>query len=246
MSSLSVLSGLSHWCEGMRPPEQAFWLYEVNGELQMHCRTTGAQWAVEQGWKGLVMLTAGWHVMAGDAQVIAIRDAGLARLQYFLDKGWPTAYQQVAACPGLAEPTFSANGKKQLQRWYLGRAMRGDADYVSFACTLRSLESYRVVTFLHDEANSHLKLHELAARYGVSVSHFRRLCRQAMGATVKTELRAWRAARALLAITEGGTSLTDLALSLGYASSSHFSKEIKELVGVVPSRLNDITRLPGL
>ena len=38
-------------------------------------------------------------------------------------------------------------------------------------------------------------------------------------------------------------SLTDVALEFGYASSSHFSKEIRELVGFSPSSLADITDL---
>jgi len=44
-------------------------------------------------------------------------------------------------------------------------------------------------------------------------------------------------------MVEGAASLTDVALEFGYASSSHFSKEIRELVGVAPSSLIDITRL---
>ena len=36
---------------------------------------------------------------------------------------------------------------------------------------------------------------ELAQRYGVSVSHFRRLCRQALGSAAKPALRGWRTGR---------------------------------------------------
>jgi AraC-like DNA-binding protein len=44
-------------------------------------------------------------------------------------------------------------------------------------------------------------------------------------------------------MAEGTSSLTDVALGLGFASSSHFSTEIKEMVGTAPSSLVDITRL---
>ena len=46
-------------------------------------------------------------------------------------------------------------------------------------------------------------------------------------------------------MAEGPASLTDVALEFGYASSSHFSKEIRELVGIAPSSLIDITGLSG-
>lgn len=39
------------------------------------------------------------------------------------------------------------------------------------------------------------------------------------------------------------SSLTDVALEFGFASSSHFSKEIRDLVGYSPSSLADITHL---
>jgi AraC-like DNA-binding protein len=42
-----------------------------------------------------------------------------------------------------------------------------------------------------------------------------------------------------------GGSLTDVALEFGFASSSHFSKEVRELVGFAPSNLADITCLSG-
>ncbi len=42
----------------------------------------------------------------------------------------------------------------------------------------------------------------------------------------------------------GGGSLTDVALEYGYASSSHFSKEVRELLGVAPSRLLDLVEQP--
>ncbi|MDT4871476.1 Invasion protein InvF [compost metagenome] len=99
--------------------------------------------------------------------------------------------------------------------------------------------------FLLEQGTHSEKLTTLAQRYGVSVSHFRRLCRQALGTATKPALRGRRAARALLNMSLQDGSLTDIALELGFASSSHFSKEIRDLVGFTPSSLADITYLPG-
>ncbi|MEF9672999.1 AraC family transcriptional regulator [Pseudomonas sp. PCH446] len=47
-------------------------------------------------------------------------------------------------------------------------------------------------------------------------------------------MRDWRTAKALLSMIGSECSLTDVALEFGYASSSHFSKEVRELLGVAP------------
>ena len=106
-------------------------------------------------------------------------------------------------------------------------------------------DSYGLVRFLLEQGTRSEKLNTLAQRYGVSVSHFRRLCRQALGSAAKPALRGWRTAQALLNMSLQDGSLTDVALEFGFASSSHFSKEIRELVGFAPSSLADITYLPG-
>jgi AraC-like DNA-binding protein len=68
----------------------------------------------------------------------------------------------------------------------------------------------------------------------VSESHFRRLCRRALGRGLKRELRQWRAANAVLDVVESRDSMTDVAISNGFASSSHFSREIRDLFGISP------------
>ncbi|MBD1552379.1 helix-turn-helix domain-containing protein [Pseudomonas sp. C2L12B] len=185
------------------------------------------------------------YVAQGDAWVQPLANAGLAKLQFFIDQGLPLPCHPEGNQPsfGLWGEHVPEQGGDGLTRWYLAKAVEGGGDYAAFAQALRNTESYRLVAFLSDSRNAQEKLNVLARRYGVSVSHFRRLCRTAIGGTVKTELREWRTARALLTLAQGATSLTEVALELGYASSSHFSKEIRELVGVVPSRLSDITRL---
>ncbi|MGL6148964.1 MAG: helix-turn-helix domain-containing protein, partial [Plesiomonas sp.] len=74
-------------------------------------------------------------------------------------------------------------------------------------------------------------------------SHFRRLCRHALGSAAKAELRDWRMARSLLDVVEGQENLTQVAIKHGYASSSHFSNEIRELLGVSPRGLSNIIQL---
>ena len=107
----------------------------------------------------------------------------------------------------------------------------------TLASFLRRTEWYWLIRFLLNESVNNGKLHELGARYGLSYSHFRRLCRNALGNSAKSELRGWRIARALLDVVEEGQSLTQVAMRYGYASSSHLSNDIRDAFGVSPRGL---------
>jgi AraC-like DNA-binding protein len=221
----------------------------VNGDrpLLLERCDRSVQRSLPPGWRGVVWMGDGVQLSGQPVRLTALAHGALVKLQFFLDQAAagermtaPTATVAV-----LSDNSTLASGPESLGQWYLGHALRADEDYLHFAQALRSCESYSLLGFLNDSVASSDTLQMLAEQYGVSVSHFRRLGRCALGGTVKTGLRQWRTARALLAMTDGRRPLTDVAMQLGYASSSHFSKEIKELVGVVPSRLIDITRLPN-
>jgi len=120
----------------------------------------------------------------------------------------------------------------KFERWLIAGVFGGGDDVRSLLDFLRAQEMYGLVCFLLGESAHHQSVADLAVRYGVSASHFRRLCRQALGCGLKRELRRWRAATAVLEVVEGGESMTDIAMSNGFSSSSHFSTEIKALFGI--------------
>ncbi|MGH8385612.1 MAG: helix-turn-helix domain-containing protein [Pseudomonas sp.] len=198
------------------------------------------------GWEGLIALRGGVEVN-GCVQTLPIAQAPLVKLQVFVDLANASADQRCGQAPWAVLPVAytQVQTEQALERWYLQQAMAGGEAYQAFASMLRHTESYGLVRFLLEQGTHSEKLTTLAQRYGVSVSHFRRLCRQALGTAAKPALRGWRTAQALLNMSLQEGSLTDVALEFGFASSSHFSKEIRELVGFPPSSLADITYLPG-
>jgi AraC-like DNA-binding protein len=198
------------------------------------------------GWEGLIAVTSGFEVN-GSMPTLPIAQAPLVKLQVFIDLGHAPITRRGRQVPwaALPVPFLQVQSEQALERWYLEQAMAGGAAYQAFASVLRQTESYGLVRFLLEQGTHSEKLTHLAQRYGVSVSHFRRLCRQALGTAAKPALRGWRTAQALLNMSLQDCSLTDLALEFGFASSSHFSKEVRELVGFTPSSLADITYLPG-
>ncbi|SDT43810.1 transcriptional regulator, AraC family [Pseudomonas asplenii] len=197
-------------------------------------------------WQGLVVGRSALRVVSGDWSSAALPGTCLMKLQVFIDMG--VAFERDRACAqpwaALPMPFVVSRSRATLERWYIEQALRDDPGYQLFASVLRQSASYWLVRFLLEQGTASEKLIGLARRYGVSVSHFRRLCHQALGGAAKPELRDWRAAKALLRMIRGGGSLTDVALEYGYASSSHFSKEVRELLGVAPSRLLDLVEQP--
>lgn len=198
------------------------------------------------GWEGLIAVTSGFEVN-GSVSILPTGLAPLVKLQVFIDLAHApiTAQDRQAPWAALPVPFSQVQSEQALERWYLEQAMAGGTAYQAFASVLRQTESYGLVRFLLEQGTHSEKLTTLAHRYGVSVSHFRRLCWQALGTAPKPALRGWRTAQALLNMSLQDCSLTDLALEFGFSSSSHFSKEIRELVGFTPSSLADITYLPS-
>lgn len=105
---------------------------------------------------------------------------------------------------------------------------------------IRNMESYWVTKFLlsqvldEDKEKDIHKLYNACKVYGVSESYFRKLCYDAFTRSPKKQLRMWRAAHSALQLIEKDKSIATIAGNNGYASSSHFSSEIKSLFGITP------------
>lgn len=131
--------------------------------------------------------------------------------------------------------------RKCCEVWFLQQMLDPSILFLPFLAALRSSESYLLVRFLLAQSTySNMTLQDLGERYGVSCSHFRRLCRHALGGGAKAKMGDWRMARSLLDAVEGKETLTQLAIKHGYASSSHFSYDVKRLVGFSPRELSNI------
>ncbi|WP_158612391.1 helix-turn-helix domain-containing protein [Erwinia psidii] len=110
-------------------------------------------------------------------------------------------------------------------------------DLLSFIC---STESYWIAYFLLSQVmdenaeSDACKLYNACKMYGVSESHFRKLCHNVFTCGPKKQLRMWRAAHSALQLIEKDNSIAMVAGNNGYSSSSHFSSEIKSFFGITP------------
>lgn len=114
---------------------------------------------------------------------------------------------------------------------------------------IRNVESYWIAHFLlsqvmnEDKESDRHKIYNASKIYGVSESYFRKLCHHAFTRGPKKQLRLWRAAHSALQLIEKDNSISAIAGNNGYASSSHFSSEIKSLFGITP---REFKKLEGL
>lgn len=113
----------------------------------------------------------------------------------------------------------------------------------------RNVESYWIAYFLlsqvmnEDIESETRKIYNASRIYGVSESYFRKLCHHAFTRGPKKQQRLWRAANSALQLMENDQPIATIAGDNGYASSSHFSSEIKSLFGITP---REFKKLEGL
>jgi AraC-like DNA-binding protein len=230
---------------GARPVvAQEVWLCPPqSGEigLALDWKSDQALATLPENWQGVLLLDRlKVEVTSGQLSFRAVCVEFLTKLLAFVDANRETtvqASQQRWATLAISDLSVW-NERRHCEYWFLSQLLGASPVLDDLLAVLRRRESYWLIRFLLQHSESSYNMRELGKRYGVSYSHFRRLCRTALGGNVKTELRLWRMARSLLEFTDGQESLTQLAMKHGYASSSHFSNETKVLIGVSPNRLS--------
>lgn len=166
----------------------------------------------------------------------------LVKLIAFIDFSMSISPPPTPAAVRRTVTTYCVSGFSEpepalIQREFIARLIHDDPRDLALFTFLRSTEAYWVVSFLLQQFAENRRVSDLGAQYGLSNAHFRRLCKHALGGSLKAELKRWRAASAVLRIIESEQTLTDIALDAGFASSSHLSREIKGLLGVPPSQI---------
>jgi AraC-like DNA-binding protein len=99
---------------------------------------------------------------------------------------------------------------------------------------LTSSHLTRIIECIDQDLTAELSLSQLAEKIGFSVPHFCRAFRQSVGCPPHTFIVRRRLAQAQNLLRETQLSLTDIALSCGFASSSHFSNAFRRLIGTTP------------
>jgi AraC family transcriptional regulator len=98
-----------------------------------------------------------------------------------------------------------------------------------------------VIEFIHEHLGGAISLHHLAELAGVSVRHFERAFRQAVGEPPHAYVLGKRllAAQDLL-LKQPDLPVSDIAARAGFSSSSHFASAFRRRIGISPTEFRGL------
>ena len=94
----------------------------------------------------------------------------------------------------------------------------------------------RVIELMKEDLNRNQSLGELADCVSLSPTRLVHLFKEQVGVPIR-RFRQWRRMREVAARIVRGETLTDAALSAGFADSSHFSRAFRNMFGITPSSI---------
>jgi len=97
----------------------------------------------------------------------------------------------------------------------------------------------RVVAYVQTNLGEHISLEQLAASAGMSRFHFARQFRISTGQSPMGFVRQARIERATTILRERNITIARVAVSLGFADQSHFTRTFGRFVGVSPKSFAD-------
>jgi len=120
----------------------------------------------------------------------------------------------------------------RLRECYGTRAARRD----SMTRKLSTRQLHEAIAFIDANLAADLSLASLARLVSMSPSTFARLFKASVGATTHNFVLSRRLQRAEI-LLNGDTSLSEIALAVGFASQSHFTEAFRRRTGRTPSRV---------
>ena len=100
---------------------------------------------------------------------------------------------------------------------------------------LSSVQSRRVIDFMHAHIAEDLAIPDLALLCGVSTSHFSRAFKESFGVSPYRYFLRLRVETAMSMLRTRSVSLATIAQACGFSDQSHFSKVFREITGTTPS-----------
>ncbi|MBZ5763754.1 AraC family transcriptional regulator [Rhizobium sp. VS19-DR104.2] len=92
----------------------------------------------------------------------------------------------------------------------------------------------RIMEKIEDELDDHLSLQQLADLAGLSIPHLCRAFKQSFGKPPYSYIIQCRVERAKHSLRDSTLSVTEIALSCGFSSASHFANVFRKEVGTTP------------
>ena len=102
-----------------------------------------------------------------------------------------------------------------------------------------------ILKYIEQNYANDITLEELASIAGYSTYHFSRIFKKYSSTTFINFLNRRRIKEAELLLLESGSSITDVAMQVGFASLTTFNREFKSINGCTPSEYKKLYRTTG-
>jgi AraC family transcriptional regulator len=143
---------------------------------------------------------------------------------------------------GCAARTLYAEALSLALAAYLfGRYSRRRAPPTPRGIVLSATQARRVRDYVCEHLGSDISLSELASQAGLSPHYFSLLFKRAFGVTPYRYVLSARIHRAKRLLSERKMAISEIALELGFADQSHFSKVFKTFVGAAPGQYRSLS-----
>jgi AraC-like DNA-binding protein len=103
-------------------------------------------------------------------------------------------------------------------------------------------KTQQAVRYINDNCRTDIRLDAVAKEAGMSPSHFSRIFRKVMGLSYQEYLNSRRITMAKNLLRTGSRSVTEIAVSVGFADSTGFGRIFKKLTGQTPSAYRSLAR----
>ncbi len=102
----------------------------------------------------------------------------------------------------------------------------------------------KAMAYLDEHYRETISLKDVARYLGISKEYLARCFHQEMGITLVIYLNRYRVNRAKTLLEQGGQSLTEVALEVGFSTSTYFSQVFRQEVGISPSEYERVYKQP--
>ena len=100
----------------------------------------------------------------------------------------------------------------------------------------------QALRFINDNYHNDIRLCSAAAKAGMSSSHFSRTFKKVMGSSYQDYLNSRRITKAKNLLRTSPRSISEIAVSLGFADTTGFGRIFKKLTGQTPSSYRNLSR----
>ena len=127
-----------------------------------------------------------------------------------------------------------------LAAYLFGRYSRRPAPARPHGIALSTMQARRVRDYVRENLGGDIGLSKLAGQVGLSPHYFSLLFKRAFGVSPYRYILSMRIDRAKRLLSERHMAISQIALELGFADQSHFTKVFKTFVGATPRQYRSL------